>query len=98
MYECAVYGFHCVSQIACGNVVQQVCGFRVGFSFVDIGICGAIHDDIDMILADDVRNGLRVGDVESLVFSGNVGEYESVTAAAGGDLHFPSELSVRSCD
>ena len=51
-----------------------------------------------MILADDVRNGLRVGDVESLVFSGNVGEYESVTAAAGGDLHFPSELSVRSCD
>ena len=63
------------------------------FSLLHVGVGGAVHHHVNLVLIHEASHRLNIGDVEFI----NIGEDIAVAAISRHNPHLSAKLSVRSC-
>ena len=70
MYQLRIASFCCLSKVGNCNVIDGVAEFFVVLGKIDSCIGCTIYDDVNVVLANEIVDGIEVGDVKF----GNIGK------------------------
>ena len=93
VYERAVAGLDGFGKVADGGSVEQFGKVGIILRFVDVGVGGAVDNDVYVVVGHRFFHSVGIGYVEL----GDIGKYVVVVGAFRGIAQAISELAVGSC-
>ena len=97
MNQSTIYLLHCLSQVTCSSIVQQISQIEISLCLIYIGISSAVNNYLNIVFFHLFADCVKVSDIQFLIAFSNISEDKLVITLFGANLHFMAQLTISAC-
>ena len=97
MNQSTIYLLHCLSQVTCSGIVQQISQIEISLCLIYIGISSAVNNYLNIVFLHLFADCVKVSDIQFLIAFSNISEDKLVITLFGANLHFMAQLTISAC-